>query len=163
MDVHQVNSRVLHDDGEAYVAGNGGPEVTNNNDVAGAQGSNLEKQATAVSGASYEETFPEGGLRAWLVVLGAWFALMSAMGLMNTIAIFQAYTLAHQLKGMSEGTVGWIFSIYTFLAFFCGVYIGPVFDKYGPRWLVIAGCITTVTGVICMSFSTGELANRLTN
>lgn len=157
MDVHQVNSRVLHDDEETYVAENGGQDGINNTNVAGAQGDNLEKQTTAVSSASYEETFPEGGLQAWLVVLGAWFALMSAMGLMNTIAIFQAYTLTHQLKGMSEGTVGWIFSIYTFLAFFCGVYIGPVFDKYGPRWLVIAGCITTVTGVICMSFSKGEL------
>ncbi|KAF5138296.1 putative transporter MCH4 [Metarhizium anisopliae] len=153
MDVYQVNSRVLHDDGETYVVENGNQDAITNSNKAEDQGTNnLEKNTTQVSSASYEESFPEGGMRAWLVVLGAWFALMSAMGLMNTIAIFQAYTLSHQLKGHSEGTVGWIFSLYTFLAFFCGVYIGPVFDKYGPRWLVIAGCITTVTGVVCMSF-----------
>ncbi|KAH0596870.1 hypothetical protein MHUMG1_05178 [Metarhizium humberi] len=153
MDVYQVNSRVLHDDGETYVVENGNQDTITNSNKAEDQGTNnLEKNTTQVSSASYEESFPEGGMRAWLVVLGAWFALMSAMGLMNTIAIFQAYTLSHQLKGQSEGTVGWIFSLYNFLAFFCGVYIGPVFDKYGPRWLVIAGCITTVTGVVCMSF-----------
>jgi hypothetical protein len=165
MDVYQVNSRVLHDDAEqeaeASAGGNGIQDGVGDNKVPGGQETgNLEKQATAVSSASYEESFPEGGWQAWLVVLGAWFALMSAMGLMNTIAIFQAYTLSHQLKGHSEGTVGWIFSIYTFLAFFCGVYIGPVFDKYGPRWLVIAGCITTVTGVVCMSFCKGECLTR---
>ncbi|EFY93166.1 MFS monocarboxylate transporter, putative [Metarhizium acridum CQMa 102] len=153
MDVYQVNSRVLHDDGETSVVENGNQDAVTNSNKAEDQGTNnLEKKTTEVSSASYEESFPEGGMRAWLVVLGAWFALMSAMGLMNTVAIFQAYTLSHQLKGHSEGTVGWIFSVYNFLAFFCGVYIGPVFDKYGPRWLVIAGCITTVTGVVCMSF-----------
>lgn len=158
MDVYQVNSRVLHDDGETYVVENGNQDAITNSNKAEDQGTNnLEKNTTQVSSASYEESFPEGGMRAWLVVLGAWFALMSAMGLMNTIAIFQAYTLSHQLKGQSEGTVGWIFSLYNFLAFFCGVYIGPVFDKYGPRWLVIAGCITTVTGVVCMSFCKGRL------
>ncbi|RDA89406.1 hypothetical protein CP532_6214 [Ophiocordyceps camponoti-leonardi (nom. inval.)] len=114
-----------------------------------ATGSALEKRA---SSASYEETYPEGGLRAWLVVLGSWFAMVSSMGLMNTVGIFQAYTLRHQLRHHSEGTVGWIFSTYTFLSFFCGVYIGPVFDKYGPRWLVVAGCVSTFTGVMMMSF-----------
>ncbi|POR37487.1 Major facilitator superfamily domain, general substrate transporter [Tolypocladium paradoxum] len=172
MDVHQVNSRALHDepsaDEVAYDAAGGG----HGDDGAGGNGSSntaaadgmqqqqqhggdLEKRATRASAASFEETYPEGGLRAWLVVLGAWFALMSSLGLMNTIAIFQAYTLSHQLKGHSESTVGWIFSIYTFLAFFCGVYIGPVFDKYGPRWLVVAGCVSTVAGVVAMSFCRG--------
>lgn len=170
MDAHQVNSRALHDeppaDGacdDAAAPGSGGRDG-NDNGADGAQhqhqhqqqGSDLEKRPTRVSTASYEETYPEGGLEAWLVVLGAWFAMMSSMGLMNTIAIFQAYTLSHQLAGHSESTVGWIFSIYTFLAFFCGVYIGPVFDKYGPRWLVVAGCASTVAGVVATSFCEGE-------
>jgi MFS family permease len=76
--------------------------------------------------------------------------------LMNSIAVFQAYTLSHQLKGTSESTVGWIFSIYTWLAFFGGVYIGPVFDKYGPKWLIVAGCACTVSALVGMSFCTGK-------
>lgn len=153
MELHQVNSVVLHQDPirDEDIIRNG--EGTGPN----GQGRGLEKKTTAVSSTSYDEWYPEGGLRAWLVVVGSWFALISSLGLMNSIAVFQAYTLSHQLKGHSEGTVGWIFSLYTFLSFFGGVYIGPVFDKYGPRWLVIAGCIITVAGVVCMSFCKGTL------
>ncbi|PHH70365.1 hypothetical protein CDD82_7175 [Ophiocordyceps australis] len=99
-----------------------------------------------------DDLYPEGGAAAWLVVLGSWFAMLSAMGLMNTVGILQAYVVEHQLRGQDPGTVGWIFSVYTFLAFFCGVYIGPVFDKYGPRWLLVAGCALTCSGVFAMSF-----------
>ena len=148
MDCHQVNSRALHDE-----------PITEVDDVAeiNQHGANLEKRPTtgAVSNASYEETYPEGGLEAWSVVAGSWFCLFASLGLMNTIAIFQAYVLSHQLSDYSEGTVGWIFSIYTWLAFAGGVWVGPVFDKYGPKWLVIAGAVFTVGGMIFMSFCTG--------
>ncbi|KAK0387920.1 hypothetical protein NLU13_4165 [Sarocladium strictum] len=107
-------------------------------------GADLEKRTTALSSASLPESYPEGGLAAWLVVLGAWFSLFAAFGLLNTIAVFQTYTLENQLSSYSEGTVGWVFSLYTFLTFFCGVYIGPVFDKYGPKWLVVAGTVCTL-------------------
>ncbi|KAG5914257.1 hypothetical protein E4U42_000580 [Claviceps africana] len=112
----------------------------------------LARESTAASSPSPQETYTEGGLRAWLVVLGSWFALMSAMGLMNSIGVFQAYMSSHQLQGYSAGTVGWVSSVYTFLAFFCSVYVGPVFDKYGPRWLMVLGCGTIVSGLACMSF-----------
>lgn len=149
MDVHQVNSRAIHDTDPELVF----PTTDNDNNPGG---DNLEKRQTVRSTASYEETYPEGGTRAWLVVLGSWFAMIASMGLMNSVAVYQAYTLSHQLKGHSEGTVGWIFSIYTFLAFFGGVYTGPVFDKYGPTWLVIAGIACTVVALVGMSFCTGE-------
>lgn len=66
---------------------------------------------------------------------------MGALGLMNTIGTFQAYFSTHQLAGMSESSIGWIFGIYAFLSFFCGIQIGPVFDAKGPRWLIFAGSI----------------------
>lgn len=165
MDIQQVNSRIIHEEPDTQFAQEdgqdhletghpgGGGDAPNNGDGE----NNLEKHQTTLSHASFEETYPEGGTRAWLVVLGAFFALFSSMGLMNSIAMFQAYTLSHQLKGHSEGTVGWIFSIYTFLAFFGGVYFGPVFDKYGPRWLIISGATCVVLAMVAMSFCTGKL------
>ena len=102
-----------------------------------------------------DEPYPEGGLRAWLVVAGSWLALFSSLGLMNTMATFQTYVMTHQLAGYSEGTIGWIFSVYAFLCFFCGIYIGPVFDKYGPRWLVLAGSVCLVASILLMSICTG--------
>ncbi|EGX95322.1 MFS monocarboxylate transporter, putative [Cordyceps militaris CM01] len=164
MDVQQVNSRVIHEQpdtvyrvveppisashsnlaADAAQPASGGGNSSGSDDV--------ERQTT--SSASFEEPYPEGGWAAWSVVLGAFFALFSAMGLMNSIAVFQAYTLDHQLRGYSEGTVGWIFSIYTFLAFFGGVYFGPIFDKYGPRWLTICGAVCVTCSMLAMSFCT---------
>uniref|UniRef100_L2FSF2 MFS monocarboxylate n=1 Tax=Colletotrichum fructicola (strain Nara gc5) TaxID=1213859 RepID=L2FSF2_COLFN len=101
-----------------------------------------------------EHNYPEGGLRAWSVVLGSWFASFSALGISNTIATLHAYVGTHQLAGYSEGTIGWIFSTYMFLVFFCGIYVGPLFDKYGPKWLILAGTIGVVAAQMLLSFST---------
>ncbi|KAI5860662.1 MFS general substrate transporter [Durotheca rogersii] len=101
-----------------------------------------------------DETYPEGGPEAWLVVLGAWCGLLASLGLMNTIATFQTYIATHQLTSYDEGTIGWIFSLYTALCFLCGVYIGPLFDKYGPKWLIAPGGVCVVASVMLMSICT---------
>jgi MFS family permease len=90
-----------------------------------------------------ENEYPEGGRQAWLVVFGCWCALLAALGTMNTIASFQTYLITNQLSSYSPGVVGWIFSIYSSLAFAAGLFIGPVFDKYGAKWLCISGSIGT--------------------
>ncbi|THY22397.1 putative MFS monocarboxylate transporter [Aureobasidium pullulans] len=101
-----------------------------------------------------EPPFPEGGLQAWLVVFGAWAGLFAGLGITNTIAVFQSYVSTHQLADYSESSIGWIFSLYTFLAFFCGIYIGPIFDKYGPRWLIAAGVVCVVAAQMLFSICT---------
>lgn len=104
------------------------------------------------------ETYPEGGLRAWLVVFGCWLALFASLGLMNTLATFQSYLISHQLANYEEGIVGWVFSIYTFVVFFLGLYIGPMFDKWGPRWIVLAGTVSICGGLMLFSISTGTFS-----
>lgn len=101
-----------------------------------------------------EETYPEGGRRAWLVVLGSWLALFASLGLMNILATFQTYVSTHQLAHYDSGTIGWIFSLYTFLAFFMGIYAGPVFDKYGPRYLVMGGTVCLAVSLMLLSICT---------
>ncbi|KAI1433545.1 major facilitator superfamily domain-containing protein [Xylaria sp. CBS 124048] len=101
-----------------------------------------------------DETYPEGGLEAWLVVLGSWCGLVAALGLLNTIGTFQTYISTHQLSNYDEGTVGWIFSLFAALCFFCGVYIGPLFDKYGPRWLIGPGSVAIVVSIMITSICT---------
>lgn len=91
-------------------------------------------------------TYPEGGLGAWSVVLGSFLGLIASLGMMNTVGIYHAYIAEHFLADYSESTVSWIFSMYVFLSFFCGLQIGPIFDAHGPRLLVLAGSI-----LICLS------------
>lgn len=94
---------------------------------------------TGNASGSEEEIYPEGGLGAWLVVLGAFSAMVASFGLMNTVGTFQAYLSTHQLRQLDQGTVSWIFSLFVFLSFFGGVQIGPIFDAKGPRILVLTG------------------------
>ncbi|KAJ6171835.1 hypothetical protein N7470_000902 [Penicillium chermesinum] len=98
--------------------------------------------------------YPEGGLQAWLVVLGSFLGMFASLGLVNTIGTFQAYIETHQLKDYSSGNVAWIFGMFAFLTFFCGVQIGPIFDARGPRALVFAGSICEMAFIILVGFCT---------
>ncbi|RMJ21442.1 Monocarboxylate transporter [Aspergillus sp. HF37] len=97
-------------------------------------------------------TYPEGGLRAWLVVFGSFMGLFGALGLLNTIGTFQAYVEDHQLQQYTSGDIGWIFGMYAFLTFFCGVQIGPIFDVRGPVFLVIAGSALVIAQMVAVGF-----------
>lgn len=97
--------------------------------------------------------FPDGGWRAWVVVFGAWCAMMSTFGIVNSAGFLQAWLTEHQLKNMSESKVSWIFSVYSFLFFFGGVQVGPIFDTYGLKYLLVPGCIGTVLSIFFLSLS----------
>ncbi|KAF9884955.1 hypothetical protein FE257_000864 [Aspergillus nanangensis] len=106
-----------------------------------------ESSATATGDAHESNdaiSYPEGGWAAWSVVLGSWMICFGTMGILNSVGIFQAYMQENQLHDYSAGQVAWIFGLYTFLAFFCGIQVGPIFDAKGPRVLVICGSIGTV-------------------
>lgn len=102
-----------------------------------------------------ELSFPEGGLEAWLVVFGGWCGMFGSLGVLSSLATLQAYLSEHQLASQPTGKIGWIFSVYTFLTFACGIYIGPLFDAYGPRWLVLPGSICMVLSMFLLTECTG--------
>lgn len=108
-------------------------------------------------------TYPEGGLRAWSVVLGSFSGMTASFGILNIAGTFQAYVSTHELAHESPSTVGWIFSLFAFLTFFCGVQIGPIFDAKGPRWLVAAGTLFLVAGMMGVAESTSMSIILLTN
>ena len=105
--------------------------------------------------------YPEGGLRAWLVVYGAWSGMTASFGIMNTVGTFQAYFSTHQLANLEPATIGWIFSLYTFLSFFLGIQIGPLFDAKGPRVLVLLGTLCIVGGTLGLAESTSKCGRSL--
>lgn len=100
-----------------------------------------------------DNDYPEGGARAWLVVFGCWLALFASLGLMNILATFQTYVSTNQLVAYNESTIGWIFSLYTFVSFFLGIYVGPLFDRYGPRYLLLAGTACLGLSLMLLSIS----------
>ncbi|KAI8204087.1 hypothetical protein KHU50_003155 [Colletotrichum sp. SAR 10_65] len=98
-----------------------------------------------------ELTFPEGGLSAWLVVFGSFCAMLSVFGLINSAAVFESYFSEHQLADHSPSEIGWIFSLYLFIVFFVGIQVGPLFDAYGPRGLVVAGGLCISASLLLLS------------
>ena len=99
-------------------------------------------------------TYPEGGLQGWLVVAGGFSGMFACFGYMNTAGTYQAYLSTHQLSSYPESTIGWIFSLYTFLAFGAGVQVGPLFDKYGPFWLIVTGAICSLLSMFLLGVCT---------
>ncbi|KAH9897179.1 major facilitator superfamily domain-containing protein [Xylariomycetidae sp. FL2044] len=115
----------------------------------------IEASPSTVS-VDYEEqdeepdTYPEGGLQAWLVVLGSFCAMISVYGIINSAAVFESYFATHQLARYGSSTIGWIFSSYLFIVFFVGVQVGPIFDRYGPRVLVAVGSLLLVASQLLL-------------
>ncbi|KZF20558.1 MFS general substrate transporter [Xylona heveae TC161] len=99
-------------------------------------------------------TYPEGGRDAWLVVLGAWCGLTASLGIYNTSGVFEVIIAKVLLPEVTSSTLGWIFSVYAFVNWVCGVQIGPTFDAMGPRALLIAGTICTLIGIFSLSVCT---------
>ncbi|KAF3764238.1 hypothetical protein M406DRAFT_41708 [Cryphonectria parasitica EP155] len=112
-----------------------------------------ERVASRMSAAS-TLTFPEGGLDGWLSVAGSFCAMLSIFGLINSSAVFESYFSEHQLKDYSSSQIGWVFSLYLFLVFFVGIYIGPIFDRHGPSWLVPTGSLLMVLSLMLLGFCT---------
>ncbi|ETS81753.1 hypothetical protein PFICI_06755 [Pestalotiopsis fici W106-1] len=116
--------------------------------------SHLNSDLTERGTVSTSHTYPEGGRDAWLVVLGAWCGLTASLGIYNTSGVFEVVISQVILPQDSASTLGWLFSIYAFVTWICGVQIGPTFDAIGPRALITAGSICTLVGIFMLSFCT---------
>ncbi|ODQ61392.1 hypothetical protein WICANDRAFT_29489 [Wickerhamomyces anomalus NRRL Y-366-8] len=98
------------------------------------------------------ESFPEGGLSAYLVVFGSFMGLIPVFGLVNSAGAIEAYVSSHQLAQVSTSTVSWIFSINVFIAFSSGIFSGAFFDRNGSRPPMIIGAVFFSAGL----FATGN-------
>ena len=98
-----------------------------------------------------QDTFPEGGLRAWLVVVAAWFLLFCSFGLMVSIGTLQDYWSQHQLADLSASTVAWIPSVFVYLSLALGLFVGPLFDRYGPRWIALCGSVAELLMIFLLA------------
>lgn len=101
-------------------------------------------------------TYPEGGLQGWLVVLGSFCASFSVFGVINTAAVFESFLSEHQLADENKSNIGWIFSTYLFTVYSVGIFVGPCFDRYGPRVLLAVGGVLMVAGPMTLSWCTGK-------
>ncbi|KZT63237.1 MFS general substrate transporter [Daedalea quercina L-15889] len=72
-------------------------------------------------------TIPDGGLRAWLSVLGGFLICTTTFGYSNSFGVYQDY---YVLSGASSSSnISWIGSIQLFFMFAMGLPAGKLFDQ----------------------------------
>ncbi|KAI1847083.1 hypothetical protein JX265_006723 [Neoarthrinium moseri] len=79
--------------------------------------------------------------------------MIPSMGLLNTLAVLQAWVSVNELHGIPESSIGWIFSLYAFFLYLCGAQVGPIFDAHDVRFLIIPGCIGIVAATMLLSLA----------
>ncbi|QPG76525.1 hypothetical protein FOA43_003914 [Brettanomyces nanus] len=101
-----------------------------------------------------EDKFPDGGWRAWTVVLGSSLGLMTVFGIMQTISSIQVFVSNNMLKDVKMSATSWIFSLYMFFNLSMGIVAGPLFDIYGIKKVLIPGMLLNCIGLYATAFST---------
>ncbi|ODV85316.1 hypothetical protein CANARDRAFT_199059 [[Candida] arabinofermentans NRRL YB-2248] len=103
---------------------------------------------------SGELKYPEGGWKAYSVVLASLLGMVSSFGLMNSTGAIESYLEKNTLKTTSTTTISWIFALFSFLTFGGSMVSGVLFDTYGAKRVVIPGSIMLVGGLMATANST---------
>ncbi|KZP00819.1 MFS general substrate transporter [Calocera viscosa TUFC12733] len=109
----------------------------------------VNKEARTEDGKTHEAVhphthIPDGGLEAWLTVVGAWFISAICYGYVNAYGVYQAYYVQTLLPSYSPSAISWIGSLQAYLLFAVGIFTGPLFDRGYFRHLMIGGSILYV-------------------
>jgi MFS family permease len=97
---------------------------------------------------------PEGGLDAWLQVLGSWVALAATWGLVNTFGVFQAYYEKELLSDCTPSQISWIGSLQAALLMTIGPISGPLYDAGYFREVLWVGLFLIIFGKFMLSLCT---------
>ncbi|KAH6853946.1 major facilitator superfamily domain-containing protein [Chaetomium sp. MPI-CAGE-AT-0009] len=97
---------------------------------------------------------PDGGLTAWLQVVGSAAILVNTWGVINTFGVFQDYYETELLPDHSSSDISWIGSTQASLLFLVGVVAGPLYDAGYFRHLLVVGLFLVVLGQFMTSLCT---------
>ncbi|BGP37108.1 hypothetical protein JCM10449v2_001012 [Rhodotorula kratochvilovae] len=90
---------------------------------------------------------PDGGLRAWLNVLGGFLVLFASFGVVNALGAFQAYYEQFLFPHKSSSDIAWIGSTQLCLFFLCALLVGPLFDKGHFRAIMATGSVFWILSI----------------
>ncbi|KAI0468232.1 monocarboxylate permease-like protein [Xylaria cf. heliscus] len=114
----------------------------------------LPQQTSSAPPGLSPDDFPDGGLEAWLVVLGGSLSLFCSFGIVNCSGVFVEYYVNGPLASYGSSAVTWITSLQAFLLTGSNLVMGRIFDSYGTRWILPIGTIFYSLGFMLLSLST---------
>ncbi|KAK0935300.1 hypothetical protein LTR29_013092 [Friedmanniomyces endolithicus] len=128
------------------------PSDPNNHDPdPDSDGGQLEKTTSAKPSLTNIRFVPNGGLRAWLQVLGSFFIYFNAWGIVNTFGTYQTYYETALLSSSSPSQISWIGSVQAFLLMVVSALGGPLYDAGYVHHLLIGGSVLAVLGQFMLS------------
>ncbi|CCM05421.1 uncharacterized protein FIBRA_07638 [Fibroporia radiculosa] len=95
--------------------------------------------------------FPEGGLAAWSVVWGGFFAFIATFGVVNAYGVFQDYYTTSMMSEYSSSTIALIGAIQLFFLYGGGPVVGRIYDAYGISVLIPLGSFLIVFSLMMVS------------
>lgn len=101
-----------------------------------------------------DDSIPDGGLLAWLQVLGTFLMFFNTWGIVNSFGVYQSYYETDLLASEGSSRISWIGSLQGFLLMLAGIVVGPLFDLGYYRYLLTAGCVLSVLGIMMTSIAT---------
>lgn len=96
---------------------------------------------------------PDGGLKAWTTVIGAFFILFATNGYTYSFGVYQDYYTRIYLPQKTPSQISWIGSLQYTFPFLFGVISGRLFDRGYFYPLSIAGCILYAFSAFMISLS----------
>ncbi|KAL8883867.1 MAG: hypothetical protein Q9215_007961 [Flavoplaca cf. flavocitrina] len=116
-----------------------------------------EPQLATPAAKSPENNFPNGGLHAWLQVLGAFFLVFNSChlhferGIINSFGAYQTYYQTALTSSFSTA-IPWIGTVQAFLLIM-GIIAYPIYDRGCIRTLIITGTTMAVFGLMMTSLA----------
>ncbi|SMR62016.1 unnamed protein product [Zymoseptoria tritici ST99CH_1E4] len=129
------------------------PSSTTSDTICENFGSPVELTTSHLSQSAHP-SIPNGGLKAWLQVLSAFFLFFNSWGLINAHGTFQSHYRTVLLPEYSPTTLSWIGSLSAFLLCLTTVFIGPLIDHGHARVTVFAGASLVLAGLLATSACT---------
>ncbi|KAJ6584406.1 major facilitator superfamily domain-containing protein [Mycena capillaripes] len=103
---------------------------------------------------SPEAEFPDGGLRAWGTVFGAFMINFSCYGVITSFGVFEEHYSVNQLKDQPLSTISWIGSLQLSLILLMGCVSGPLFDAGYLKPMIASAGALYVFSLFMTSIST---------
>ena len=97
------------------------------------------------------QQIPNGGLQAWLQVLGSFVLFHNTWGVTNAFGVFQSFYVNTGYIQSSPSDISIIGAVQAFFLLGFGLLTGPLFDKGYFYHLLAAGSFLTVFGVMMTS------------
>ncbi|KAF2205157.1 MFS general substrate transporter [Delitschia confertaspora ATCC 74209] len=111
-----------------------------------------EKTSSADESVAYRP--PNGGIKAWCCVGGAFLLQFSSFGYVNACGIFQYHYSTMLLQHKSSSSLAWITTLQLFLLFSCGPVVGRLLDIYGAHWITIPFSLLAIFSLCMLSLCT---------